>query len=96
LCFPGLVTAETVRFLHQAVGGHDYALGWQIQHSLDWTDGPVLYHTGSNLRWFANAGIIPGLNTGLLITINSGDDDAVAASDELGVLLLTRVRDSQP
>jgi len=95
LGFSGLVSADTFRFLHEAVGGHDYALGWQIQNNQPWALGPLLHHTGTNLRWFANAGIIPGLNSGIFIAINAGDQGAIDASDELGVLLLTRIRDSQ-
>jgi hypothetical protein len=51
----------------------------------------LLYHLGSNLRWLANAGIIPGLNTGVIIVTNAANDDAYDASDELALKLLNRI-----
>lgn len=91
----GLVSADTYKFLHTPVGGHDYALGWQYDGGHSWANGPLLFHTGSNLRWLANAGIIPGLNTGILIVMNAASQDAMDASDEMANLLLNRILQSQ-
>jgi len=88
---PGLVSAETFQFLHQPVRNSSYALGWSVDVGHAWADGPLLFHLGSNLRWLANAGIVPGLNTGLIIVTNAANDDAYDASDELAELLLNRI-----
>ncbi len=92
---PGLVSTDTYRFLHAPVGGSDYALGWNVDDRHPWAQGPLLFHLGTNLRWIANAGIIPGLNAGVLIVTNAADENAAEASDELANLLLMRIRDSQ-
>ena len=95
LGIPGLVSADTFQFLHQPVGGHDYALGWRVDDTHAWAQGPLLFHLGTNLRWVANAGLVPGLNTGVLIVSNSGNQAALDASDEMASLLLERVLQSQ-
>ena len=81
--------------MHAPVGTADYALGWQVDDGHAWANGPLLFHLGSNLRWVANAGIIPGLNTGILIVINSANEEAFDGSDEMANLLLNRVLDSE-
>jgi len=88
---PGLVSAETFQFMHQPIGTSQYALGWSVDDGHAWANGPLLFHLGSNLRWLANAGIIPGLNTGLIIVTNAANDDAYDASDELALKLLNRI-----
>ncbi len=88
---PGLVSAETFQFMHQPVRNSSYALGWSVDEGHAWADGPLLFHLGSNLRWLANAGIIPGLNTGLIIVVNALNQDALDASDELALTLLNRI-----
>ena len=54
-----------------------------------------MFHLGTNLRWVANAGIVPGLNTGVLIVTNAGDQIAIDASDEMASLLLNRILASE-
>jgi CubicO group peptidase (beta-lactamase class C family) len=88
---PGLVSAETFQFLHQPVRNSSYALGWSVDDGHAWANGPLFFHLGSNLRWLTNAGIIPGLNTGVLIVTNAANDDAYDASDELAEKLLNRI-----
>jgi hypothetical protein len=88
---PGLVSAETFQFLHQPVRNSSYALGWNVDVGHAWANGPLLSHLGSNQRWLANAGIVSGLNTGLIIVINALNEDALDASDELALTLLNRI-----
>ena len=92
---PGLVTAETFQFLHTPVRNSSYALGWEIDDSLPWAEGPVISHSGSNFRWWANAGLVPGLNVGVLMVTNAANDAAQDGSDELGQLLVQRILNSQ-
>ena len=91
---PGLVSVEMFQFLHAAVGNHSYALGWQVDDGHVWANGPLLFHRGSNLRWVAHVGIIPGLNAGSLVITNAADEVAFEVLEELAVLLLNRNRQS--
>ncbi len=92
---PGLVTAETFRFLHTPVRDSSYALGWEQHLDQEWAEGPVISHAGSNLRWQANAGLVPGLNVGVFMVTNAANDAAIDGTDELGKLLLQRILNSQ-
>ena len=91
----GLVTAQTFQFLHTPVRGASYALGWEIDDKQPWSEGPVIFHGGSNLRWWANAGLVPGLNVGVLIVTNTGTDAGHDGIDELGQLLVQRILNSR-
>ena len=88
---PGLVSADTYRFLHTPVNGHPYALGWRTNDDVAAANGTLLFHLGTNLRWVASAGLIPGLNSGVLIVTNAGTDDAVDGADEMSDLLGARI-----
>lgn len=92
---PGLVTAETFQFLHTPVRNASYALGWEVDDGLTGTEGPVFSHAGSNARWWANAGLVPGLNVGVFMVTNAANDAAQEGSDELGQLLVQRILNSQ-
>ena len=92
---PGLVTAETFQFLHTPVRNASYALGWEVDDGVTGTEGPVFSHAGSNARWWANAGLVPGLNVGVFMVTNAASDAAQDGSDELGQLLVQRILNSQ-
>ena len=92
---PGLVTAETFRFLHTPVRSSPYALGWEQHLDQEWADGPVFSHAGSNRRWWANAGLVPGLNVGVFMVANAANDAATDGTDELGQLLVQRILNSR-
>jgi hypothetical protein len=92
---PGLITAETFRFLHTPVRNSSYALGWEQHLDQEWAEGPVFSHAGSNLRWWANAGLVPGLNVGVFMVTNAANDAATDGTDELGQLLVQRILNSR-
>ena len=92
---PGLVSAETFQFLHTPVRNSSYALGWGTDNNQPGTEGPVFSHSGSNGRWWANAGLAPGLNVGVLTVTNAANDAAQDGSEELGQLLVQRIQNSQ-
>ena len=92
---PGIVTADTFQFLHTPVGNSSYALGWDTDNNPPGFEGPVIFHGGSNLRWWANAGLLPGLNAGVFMVTNVANDAANDGSDELGQLLVQRILNSQ-
>ena len=89
------MTAETFQFFHTPVGNVSYALGWNIDNSQSWSEGPVINHAGSNRRWWAIVGLVPGLNVGIFIVTNAANDAASDATDELGLLLVQRMLNSQ-
>ena len=91
LGMPSLVSAQSFQFLHAPVGTSSYALGWDNDTSLPWSNGPVLVHNGSNLRWLASVGLVPGLNAGVLIVSNAANDDTENAQDELAQQLVERL-----
>jgi len=91
LGMPGLVSAASFQFLHAPVGSHSYALGWDNDLSQPWSNGPLLVHQGSNLKWLASVGLVPGLNAGVLIVSNAANDDTVDAMDEMARQVVDRV-----
>ena len=91
LGMPSLVSAESFQFLHAPVGVHSYALGWDNDSSQAWSNGPLLVHNGSNLRWLATVGLAPGLNVGVFIVSNAASNDTENAIDELGQQLIQRL-----
>lgn len=91
LGMPSLVSAQTFQILHAPVGIHSYALGWDNDTSLPWSNGPVLVHQGSNLRWLASVGLVPGLNAGVLIVSNAANDDTNNAMEEMAQQIVDRV-----
>jgi CubicO group peptidase (beta-lactamase class C family) len=91
---PGPVTAATFQFLHSPSGGWPYGMGWNVDDSDEGTMGPTLQHGGSNDRWFARIALAPGLDIGLLIVTNAGGAQADEAIDELGDLMIERIRAS--
>jgi CubicO group peptidase (beta-lactamase class C family) len=78
-----LLRPETLRALHTAPPGADYALGWVVC-ARPWAKGPVLHHNGSNTMWFCVAWLDPAAQFAVLVTCNHGDGaaacDAVAAA----------------
>jgi CubicO group peptidase (beta-lactamase class C family) len=91
LGMPSLVSAASFQFLHAPVGAHSYAMGWDNDNSQAWSNGPLLVHNGSNLRWLATVGLAPGLNAGVLIVSNAANSDTENAIDELGQQLVQRL-----
>ena len=91
----GLVTAETFQFLHRPVRDIPYGLGWDIDNSQGWTNGPAFFHFGSNNRWISIAVLIPGLDAGVLMVTNIGTRESVDGIDELVEVIATRIQNSQ-
>jgi len=91
---PGLITAESYRFLHSPFEGRPYGMGWNVDDTDADEAGVVLQHGGSNNRWFARVALAPELELGLLIVTNAGGQTASDAIDELGDLMIDRLLDS--
>ena len=91
---PGILTVASFQFLHTPVGNSTYALGWGTDFTQTDTLGPVYDHTGSNGRWWATVGLVPGLNVGALMVTNVATTAAQDATDEFGQLLVERLANS--
>ena len=86
----GLLSATTFQFLHAPFAGQNYGMGWGVDNSTP-AIGTVLEHTGSNLKWLVQVGLIPDLDIGLLVVTNAGGDGAQAAADAMGNLMAQRI-----
>ena len=64
------ITSKNWNILHSPIRDN-YACGW-VKESFDWSDGPILWHNGSNTLWYALLMILPAKNLVLAFTTNSG------------------------
>jgi CubicO group peptidase (beta-lactamase class C family) len=58
-----------------------YAMGWMVLEP-GWSDGPVLWHNGSNTMWYCEIAILPKEDLAVLVATNTAHGatrDAVAA-----------------
>ncbi len=67
-----LLKKDTYLHLHQP-RLNNYAYGWAINNKKPWANGPVIWHNGSNGKWYALLAIIPGLNSVIVVTSNDGN-----------------------
>jgi CubicO group peptidase (beta-lactamase class C family) len=91
---PNLLNVESFRVLHEARTG-GYSLGWGTASSLQTLNAPGLQHTGTIGLWFSLVWLAPTLDTGLMIAVNGGGDRALAAIEQMDLLMRQRVVASQ-
>lgn len=86
-----LLRRESYRFLHTPQGGTNAALGWFAQPSLAGRRGPVIWHSGSNGNWMAEAVLFPEIGEGALVVANAayGMEGNVAAREASRALTQT-------
>lgn len=87
---PSLLAAESFRVLHEPVAG-GFALGWETGNSFRTLNVPGIGHTGTIGVWFSLVWLAPTLDTGLMIAVNGGGDRALAAIQEMDLLMRERV-----
>lgn len=87
---PGLLTVDSFRTLHRPVTT-TYAFGWVDEPSQPAFNERALWHTGSNLRWFALMWFVPSRDCAVFIATNGGGNRAAAAVDALNNLMRERV-----
>jgi len=78
----GLLKAETMRKLHTAPGGSDYACGW-LCIKRDWAGGRMLWHGGSNTFWYTSIWLAPERDFAVVGATNIAGSDAEKALDEV-------------
>jgi D-alanyl-D-alanine carboxypeptidase len=86
----GLLNATTFQYLHAPFGGENYGMGWEVDNSTPQI-GAVLEHGGSNNRWRAQVGLVPGMEIGIMVVTNAAGDKAQSAVDAMGTIMALRV-----
>lgn len=82
-----LLGADSLRKLHTAVEGQEYALGWDVLKR-PWAGGRVLTHNGSNTMNFAVIWVAPELDFAVAAATNVFGADAEKGCDEaVGALI---------
>ncbi|NQZ83040.1 MAG: beta-lactamase family protein [Colwellia sp.] len=74
----GFLSQESIAKLHTPVT-NNYAMGWGVGTS---DVGFTLQHGGTNLLWFSEVILVPGLNLALVSFTNAGGDIAAKATSE--------------
>ena len=64
------ITSKNWKILHSPIHNH-YACGL-VKEDFDWSDGPVLWHNGSNTLWYALLMILPTKNLVIAFSTNNG------------------------
>lgn len=91
--YPRLVPTRFFEKLHTPAPGDPpkYACGWAVVDNMDWTQGPALYHVGSNTLWVAEIVIAPQRDAAILVATNMGGPEAETAChtavDEIAKLM---------
>jgi CubicO group peptidase (beta-lactamase class C family) len=85
----GLLKTKSYREIQMPHFGGDYALGWAVSDSdLEWVNGKVLYHVGSNTINYALAWVAPQHDVAVLVCTNIGGSNATKATDEISRQML--------
>ena len=67
-----LLPADSYKLLHTPVM-NEYGYGWATKPGETWSNGPVIWHNGSNTTWYALVAILPGLNSVIVVASNDGN-----------------------
>lgn len=84
---PELLSAESFKKLHTAVGEGDYALGWVVLQR-EWAGGRALMSNGSNTMFYIVIWMAPARNCAVITATNIGGDEAFAGCDEVAWRLI--------
>jgi hypothetical protein len=85
-----LLKPETFKILHTPPFGTEYALGWGVENDNLWTDGTILWHTGSNTVNWAHVWISTERDFTVLVTTNISRPRGSSASDEVIITLIEK------
>lgn len=83
----GLLTPETVRRLHTAPEGSDYACGWVVAER-GWAGGKALTHSGSNTMWYLVMWLAPEKNFAVIAATNITGPESNRACDEVASAMI--------
>jgi len=86
----GLVTAQTIEYLHSPPIGSYYAIGWIFQNAPN-GGGHVLSHLGSNNLWVAVVRLMPDIGAGIFLVVNASNTDARQAIATLESRITERI-----
>lgn len=82
-----LLKSETIKRLHTAPFGGDYAFGWGVVQR-DWAGGRALTHAGSNNQNYAVVWMAPEKDFAVLVMTNQGGGKTAEACDEVASVLI--------
>jgi CubicO group peptidase (beta-lactamase class C family) len=85
---PTLLSPGSIRKLHTAPPGGDYALGWAT--STHRSGAQILSHDGSNTLFFARIWLLPAKKVAFLVVTNAAGDPATGAMDRVLAYLRAR------
>ena len=93
-----LLEPETLKALHTARAGEDYALGGWLALERSWAGGKALAHTGSNTFWYSSIWLAPGRDFGVLVVVNAAGKPAEDACDQAasGLIRLATINQRPP
>lgn len=84
---PGWLSQDSLDYLHTALSGEGYALGWGALGARPWAKGPVLMHTGSNTMWFAVVVVDPVGKLAVVTVSNDGHNGENGCMTLLGEII---------
>ncbi len=87
-----LLTPKTAAAILTVVPPGHHTPAWGYAERVEWARGPVLWHSGSNLRNYALVHVVPGENYAICVMTNVGGKDAETACSELNLFLAARIR----
>lgn len=82
--YPRMLSAATFEKMHTPAPERDendpaYAMGWGVTTQESWTQGPALFHQGSNTLWLTQIWIAPKRDIAILVAANQGGEQAEKA-----------------
>ena len=87
-----IISARSYQKLHQVVDA-DYALGWG-NFEVEWANGNLLTHTGSNSFWLAEWMIAPAENFAVMVIFNATGENVSQAQAKVLNMLIKRYKTS--
>ncbi len=91
-----LLKPATLKALHTAKAGEEYAGGWLVQDR-SWAGGTALAHTGSNTLWYSSIWLAPARDFAVMAVVNAAGKPAEEACDQAvsGLVRLATINDHQ-
>ena len=85
----GLLSVESLKYLHTPDEGRDYALGWGVTER-KWAGGTALTHTGSNTMFYAVIWLAPEKDFAAVAMCNLGGSEGFERCDKAIALLVSK------
>jgi CubicO group peptidase (beta-lactamase class C family) len=83
-----IISSESYQILHQAVDAN-YAMGWG-SFDVDWSNGRILTHNGSNSFWLAEWMVVPEEDFAVMVLFNATGENVSEAQGKILNMLIDR------